>query len=148
MVYKSSSFWRLALGSHDLSQAEKEMFVLQSWANFTKWQQFSLKMVLSRLPFWVKLLSTCQFVNLNSFVITSYFSAWDKSRDPRANKQKLEDMYTTLDEDCDEEPPADCKCENLKFANRDCKLEFIFIFFFDCKCENLLSLIHPLFICS
>jgi len=28
----------------------------------------------------------------------------------------------TLDEDCDEEPPADCKCENLKFANFDYKM--------------------------
>jgi len=25
----------------------------------------------------------------------------------------------TLDEKCDEEPPPDCKCENLKFANND-----------------------------
>merc|ERR1711971_1288168 len=39
--------------------------------------------------------------------------------------KKAEDKYEicrkckTLDEDCDEEPPADCKCENLKFANFD-----------------------------
>jgi len=37
--------------------------------------------------------------------------------------KKAEDKYEicrkckTLDEDCDEEAPADCKCENLKFAN-------------------------------
>ena len=52
-------------------------------------------------------------------------------------------MYTTLDDDCDEEPPADCKCENLKFANHDCKLEFIFLVSFDCKCEICLDCFNP-----
>ena len=31
----------------------------------------------------------------------------------------------TLEEDCDYEAPDDCKCENLKFANTDCKLDFL-----------------------
>ena len=30
----------------------------------------------------------------------------------------------TLEEDCDYEAPDNCKCENLKFANTDCKLDF------------------------
>ena len=34
----------------------------------------------------------------------------------------------TLEEDCDYEAPDDCKCENMKFANTDCKLDFLMIF--------------------
>ena len=30
----------------------------------------------------------------------------------------------TLEEDCDYEAPDNCKCENMKFANTDCKLDF------------------------
>ena len=31
----------------------------------------------------------------------------------------------TLEEDCDYEAPDECKCENMKFANTDCKLDFL-----------------------
>ena len=30
----------------------------------------------------------------------------------------------TLEEDCDYEAPDDCKCENMRFANTDCKFDF------------------------
>ena len=34
----------------------------------------------------------------------------------------------TLEEDCDYEAPDSCICENMKFANKDCKLDFLMIF--------------------
>ena len=64
-----SSLLLLAVGSRDLSQAEKRITVVTSWTNSENDNYFQSK----RQP-------------------RTIFSAWDKSRDPTANRSKLEHM--------------------------------------------------------
>ena len=58
----SFSFWLLGVESRDFSQAEKER-TLAKLSKFTKWQLFSLKMVLGCLFEW-KWVSFCKFALL------------------------------------------------------------------------------------
>ena len=73
----SSNLLQLISGSRDLSQAET---ILNMTTIFTQNDNFVWQ-------FWV---SFCEFTQLYIKVIL--FSAWEKSRDARANWSKLEQM--------------------------------------------------------
>ena len=80
----SSSLLQLAVGSHNLSQAEKKIIVVASWAThkmtliFTQNNNFSPKTIL------------CELTQLVTTVIS--LSAWDKSCEARANSRILDNM--------------------------------------------------------
>jgi len=59
----------------------------------------------------------CLFI-LGLMFVSAVFSKHDEWYcKVREDKYEICRKCKTLDEDCDEEAPADCKCENLKFAN-------------------------------
>ena len=88
VVYMSSGILQLAVRSRGLSQAEKKL-LLAKLRKFTKWQLFCLKTTTIGL-FRVKIVVILLICSALQEVIS--FSSWDKSRDPRANSPKLEDM--------------------------------------------------------
>ena len=90
VVYMSSSFLQLAPGSRNLSLTEKEIPVCKSE------QIHKVTTILAQNdnflhpgPFWVVILWICSALR-----VVTYFSSWDKSRDPTANWSLLEQMYT------------------------------------------------------
>ena len=82
-------FKQLALGSRDLSQAEKKITACKPG------QIQKLKTIFTQNdtlgPFWVKIIVILWICSGLQAVII-FFSARDKSCDPRANSKKLEDM--------------------------------------------------------
>ena len=81
-----SSFLQLAVGSHDLSQAEKEISLFKAEQIQKMSTIFSQNdSILHPRPFWVVILWIC--------------SAWYQSRDPGANWNKVENMQTTYRSD-------------------------------------------------
>ena len=82
----SSSFWLLDVGSRDLSQAEKE---ITAWKAEKKSQNDNNNFTQNDNlgPFWVKIIVILWICSALQAIIS--FSAWDKSRDPTVNSQKL-----------------------------------------------------------
>ena len=86
VAYISTSFWLLADGSRDLSQAEKEMIVYEQ----TPWMTIIFTQKGLRLSFSVKIVLILWIYSALQAVVS--FWGWNKSRDPTANSQKLKYM--------------------------------------------------------
>ena len=87
VVYMCSSWLQLASGSRDLSHVEKSIPVTKSWANS---QIHKITTIVTKNDNYVHPGQFCEFTHL--YITIIYFSAWGKSRNPRDNWSKLEDM--------------------------------------------------------
>ena len=89
VLYMSSSFWLLGVESHDFFfHAEKERTACKAEQIHKVTTIFTQNG--PRLLFWAKIVVILWICIAEQTII--YFSAWDKSRDSRANSQIVDDI--------------------------------------------------------
>ena len=62
---------------------------------------------------------------LGLMLVCAVFAKHDEWYCKKSDKYQICRKCKTLEEDCDFKAPDDCKCENMKFANTDCKFDFL-----------------------
>ena len=61
---------------------------------------------------------------LGLMLVCAVFAKHDEWYCKKSDKYQICRKCKTLEEDCDSKAPDYCICENMKFANTDCKLDF------------------------